>query len=89
MPRFTPLPLVLACAGLLASCAATDAGPAHAPAAQVAAASPVVVAPAPASAPPAPAAAAADGDTGSEPMLIRGTDRVVAPPPIAVNAPAR
>ena len=88
MSRTSPLLLVLALAGLLASCASTDAAPGGAPT--------VPPAPAPASgslaAPVSTPAAAAGADTGTaatEPLLIRGNDRVVAPPPIAANAPAR
>jgi len=88
MSRTPPLLLVLALAGLLASCASTDAAPGGAPT--------VPPAPAPASgslaAPVSTPAAAAGADTGTaatEPLLIRGNDRVVAPPPIAANAPAR
>ncbi len=75
-------------AGLLASCASTDAAPGGAPT--------VPPAPAPASgslaAPVSTPAAAARVDTGTaatEPLLIRGNDRVVAPPSTVANAPAR
>ncbi|GAB1383394.1 hypothetical protein MASR1M50_17140 [Burkholderiales bacterium] len=88
MSRTTHLPLVLTLAGLLAACAATDNAP-------PASASALPSAPAPAGVPAAPVSAPtaeAPADTGpakTEPLLIRGNDRVVAPPPIAANAPAR
>ena len=88
MSRTTHLPLVLTLAGLLAACAATDNAP-------PASASALPSAPAPAGVPAAPVSAPtaeAPADTGpakTEPLLIRGNDRVVAPPSTVANAPAR
>ncbi|MCA0310165.1 MAG: type II secretion system secretin GspD [Proteobacteria bacterium] len=86
MPHFSHLTLVLALSGLLTACASTDAAPGGMPVAPPAPASGVPAAPASA---PAADAPADTGKVGTEPLLIRGNDRVVAPPPTAANAPAR
>ena len=86
MPHFSHLTLVLALSGLLTACASTDAAPGGMPVAPPAPPSGVPAAPAGA---PAADAPADTGKVGTEPLLIRGNDRVVAPPPTAANAPAR
>ena len=88
MSRTTHLPLVLTLAVLLAACAATENTPPTNASALPSAPAPAGVLAAPVSAPTAEAPA----DTGTaktEPLLIRGNDRVVAPPPTVANAPAR
>lgn len=86
---FAPL-LVLSFTGMLAACADLDTGPAAAPA-QVAwgAPAPATAAMLQASAPAPAAPAASEAGTAMEPIVIRGNDRVVAPPAVRFNGPAK
>ncbi|MEZ5605726.1 MAG: type II secretion system secretin GspD [Burkholderiaceae bacterium] len=86
---FAPL-LVLTLSGLLAACADLDTQPAAAPA-QVAwsAPAPATAAMLQASAPAPAAPAASEADTAREPIIIRGNDRLVAPPSVPFKGPAK
>lgn len=86
---FAPL-LVLSFTGMLAACADLGTGPAAAPA-QVAWSAPAPATPAMLQASvPAPAApVASEASTAMEPIVIRGNDRVVAPPAVRFNGPAK
>ena len=83
--------LVLTLTGMVTACADLDTGPAAAAPAQVAWGAPAPATPAMlrASAPAPAASAASDAPTAMEPIVIRGNDRLVAPPPVPFKGPAK
>ena len=88
----TPLSLVvLLLLGQLTACAQPALPAAPVPGQPPAEALPTagILAPAPAASAPPAAASADDTRSSAEPIIIRGNDRMVAPPRIAANAPAR
>ncbi len=93
MPRSFHLPLVLVLPGLLAACADLGGGPAPAavPASGWATPAPAASAVAPAASAPAPVASAPSENDAprAEPIIIRGNDRLIAPPNTPANPPVR
>lgn len=84
-----PVSLLLSL-GVLSACANPGQTPAAPSATAWFAPAPIAAAVPPASAPAQPASAAADSDrTVAEPIIIRGNDRLIAPPSIPANPPVR